>query len=520
MENIFRRRWQTWLFGIVLLSAALRFYQLGALSFVADEYLDVNSSYGYAQTGTWQAWNFDFGRPDTDNVNVARDERASLYKWQVAQVFRHFAPTEATARSVSAAWGVVTTLLVYFVATYFSKRREVGLVAAFLYAVGASGLETDRKLRMYAMFVPVFLAFWWMAYRFLEEPYEGRFRPLKEAWRRFGFNFLYLVPVAVLGALALSLHLLTVNIVAVVLVYAAVMGHRKWRETGRPWNKYAFVWAAFVVGVVVLRLISPTAYELMAASLGFPDNHYGYLDIILGDYAQFLPALMVYAVGTWSVLRRERPDGRSWWLALSFPTVLFLAVFVWKRNVGAQYIAFAEPLKVIVMAAGVYTLAVLAREHIKDATVRTFAWTLAILLLLLPNYGYFFQENNTYAQTSRGDKPNYRSVFTYVVKHSNPGDALVTRGFRNYYWSGSGLTTYDFGGELVKTGQAEKLSLEKLYAIMTEHPSGWVVLSENDNDYVTKDAQRFIEEGLERINAIAVRGPIGVYRWGGTENGE
>jgi hypothetical protein len=39
---------------IIILGAFLRFYKLGNNSFVADEFLDINSSYAYFKTNVWQ----------------------------------------------------------------------------------------------------------------------------------------------------------------------------------------------------------------------------------------------------------------------------------------------------------------------------------------------------------------------------------------------------------------------------------------------------------------------------------
>ncbi len=144
---------------IVLFGAILRFYKLGATSFVADEFLDIKSSYAYFKTHQWQSWDFNWGKVNTDNVLEARDERAWAYKWQVAQLFRFLPATEGTARAISALWGVLTMVLIYFVGTYFSKKKMVGLLSAFLFAISLSGIEFDRKLRMYAMFLPVYLVF-------------------------------------------------------------------------------------------------------------------------------------------------------------------------------------------------------------------------------------------------------------------------------------------------------------------------------------------------------------------------
>ena len=63
---------------LVLLGVTLgvRLYDLGATSFVADEFLDMNGSMGYTKTDVWQSWDFNYGVPATQNLNEARDERA------------------------------------------------------------------------------------------------------------------------------------------------------------------------------------------------------------------------------------------------------------------------------------------------------------------------------------------------------------------------------------------------------------------------------------------------------------
>src|SRR3989344_8489634 len=117
---------------IVLLGAGLRFYSLGYNSFVSDEFLDINSAYGYAQTGQWRAWDFNFGKLSEVNLNVPRDERAVVYKWQVAQLFRFFPPTETVARSVSVFWGMISIGVIFWATYMMTKRREIALIAALL----------------------------------------------------------------------------------------------------------------------------------------------------------------------------------------------------------------------------------------------------------------------------------------------------------------------------------------------------------------------------------------------------
>jgi hypothetical protein len=509
-----KKQWWKYLLVIMAVGLAFRVVGLGNLSFTADEFLDVNSSAGYAKTGVWQAWNFNLERPDTGNINVARDQRASVYKWQVAETMKVFGVSETSARAVSVAWGLVTILLLYFATLYFTGKREIALLAAFLCAVSISSLEIDRRVRMYAMFVPVFLALWWMTYRVIDEAYTGKQKFLKLIWDRFGFNFVYFLPAAVLGVLSLWLHLLAVNIVAIALVYALLRWVKTHRSAPHHFNKYAFIWAKVVVIIVLVRLLLPSAYGLIVASLNFPDNHYSYLNIVFDDYSQPIPALLLMLLGGWWLVTKRSLGTKGLWVASSFPTLLFLAIFVWKRNVGAQYIAFAQPLKMILVAAGMYAVILFLKKRVTGITARQLGFAVVLLLVLVPNFAYFFQENNLYHQTSKGDQPNYARVFAFMIKNRQPDDALITRSFRNYYWRTQHIITEDFGGELVKMGQAEKLTLAKLQGIIAAHPQGWVILSENDYDYVSHDAEQYISQNMTKRNDIDVRGPISVFHWG------
>jgi hypothetical protein len=131
----------------------------------------------------------------------------------------------------------------------------------------------------------------------------------------------------------------------------------------------------------------------------------------------------------------------------------------------------------------------------------------------VPNYAYFWQEENTYTQTARSGNPNYRKIFDYVIKKKNTDDVLITRNFRNFYWAGQRMTVYSLGGERADKLE-KKLTLNRLQEIIKKHLSGWLVFSDNDEGFISKEAQLYIENNLEKISNSQVRGPISVYRWG------
>lgn len=501
----------------VVVGAVLRFWHLGVVPLRADEFLDMNAAVGYAQTGQWVSWDHNMERVST-RINPASDARAWLYRWQVATLVRFAEPTEAVARSVSALWGVLTILVVYMVATSLTRRRAIGVIAAALFALSVSGIQMDRTLRMYAMFAPVFLMFSWMTFLALERaPRAGM---LRRAWRVLGVHLGYAVAALALGVLSLHLHALTANIVFVLVGYLLAMSVVRWREgvTMRA-NRYVRLLVLGALFGGALALLAPQSLAALTAGIVFWEDHWSYLGHIARDYAHPLLALGLYVLGVGSLWRsrvRAQRAGAAY-LDATVGMIVFAAIFLWHRNVGPQYIFFVQPFVMIGVASGIYYGARYLAAHLPGRHV--FGSVVALALLLVPNYGYFLQENNTYHITSRSETPNYRKVFGYVKKRLQPGDVLVTRNFRNYYYRDAHVPVFDFGSErdadaLAREGKAQKITLSYLQRIMTQHPHGWVVLADNDERFVTKEAQAYIQTHMTRVSHPRVRGPISVWRWG------
>ncbi len=497
------------LLAILLLGAFLRFHKLGENSFVADEFLDINSSYAYTQTGEWKNWDFNFEKINTDNEFAPRDERAWAYKWQAATLFRFLPPTENTARSVSAFWGILTILLIYLVAKDFTRNKTIALLSAFLFAVSLDGIEFDRKLRMYAMFFPIFLAFSWTLFRFLEKEYSGENKLLRIVWNKTSLNAFYLLPALLLGALSFHLHLLTVNIVFILAGYILTLVIWKLKEKKKlEINKYTFLLGLGLVLLIFSLLFFQEKVSPALAGLGLT-SHWSYVSKVLSDYQAPLLAIFFILFGIYYLWKKANLKKETLWLSWSFLGILILAVFFWDRNAGNQYIFFVQSFKIILVATGIYGLADFLRNNFSKNKSKIFGASLALSFLLLPNFGYFFQKDNFYNQTSASDNPRYREIFAYFKKNKTASDVLIARNFRNYYFAGEKVPVFDFGGELDKN----KITLERLEKIIAENPSGWMIFSDNDEVFITKEAQSFIEEKMEKINNIQVRGKVSVYRW-------
>lgn len=499
----------TILFFIVVSGTGIRLYNLDKNAFVADEFLDINSSYGYTQTGEWKAWDFNFGKLSEVNKNVPRDERATIYKWQVAQVFHFFAPTERNARLVSVLWGAITVGIIFWSTYVFTKRKEIGLIASFLFAFSMSGIIFDRTLRMYAMFLPMYLALSTFAFLALEKAYQGKISLLTVFWKKYGINLPYAFLTGIFFVLSLLTHQLTGTFVFFIAVYIVVRAFQEWRQKHGLLNKYFLLFAFGGIAIVLIAIFFPKFFRSYASGLFFFENNYGYVKYILREYYHPFFGVILLGFGSFWLAKREKLTKESLFVTLSLLVPLSMAIWLWRRNMGAQYIFFAQSFVCILTAIGVFGFWKLVDEKY-TLTIKKSLLLLLVIIILVPNFGYFFLENNAFHETSTGENPNYRKVFTYFKKNKLATDVLVTRNMRNYYFSGAKVPVYDLGDEISKT----KLSQGEIEKLMVEHKTGWIILSDNDYDYVAKGVKEHLAKNLVRVSNDQVRGSIDVFTWG------
>ncbi|MCD6149960.1 hypothetical protein J7J13_04235 [bacterium] len=511
------------LVAIVLLGTFLRFYKLGEVSFSADEFLGVNVAYGYLQTGEWKRWDFNLGKlaDDKPYFKTVFDfdiwdggeksyTRAWAYNWQIVQALKFLpADEESTFRAISALWGIITILIIYWTAAAFTGNKIIGLISAFLFAISIDGITFDRKARMYAMFLPVFLLFSHFVYQLFESRKYLGSELVKKIKLKAGFNIVYVIPAITLGLLSAHLHLLAVNIIPALLVYFLVLAFMEAKNRKVFLNHYAVYVLTAAAFSAALFIFCPNILSLLKSFLT-PNDHFSYIGKVLSDYASGILALALIILGTAYLWNRERK--KCVFVSSLFWTTLLMAIFFWNRNAGEQYIFFIKPFQIILLSSGIYFTAKFIGKNFRQYG-RKFYWvSLAVLILLLPDYVYFFQENNAYHQNSNSEHPNYKKVFGYFLKNKKEGDILITRNFRNYYFAGANAKVFSIGGE--RAGLEEKkLTLKRLKKIMRENSRGWIIFSDNDKSFISKDAREYIIKKTERVSNSKVRGPVSVYYW-------
>jgi hypothetical protein len=371
------------------------------------------------------------------------------------------------------------------------------------------------------MFAPMFLLFSWSLFQFIDS--MGRCActkgtcPGKMIWKGIlRLRWIYLIPVVIFGAISYHLHPLTGSIAFVLFTYFVVMFVIKRKElVARRYGAYVLI---MLIGALLTKIFLPSVWNDFTASLIFFDNHWSYVGHIMRNYWHPIVGGILVLMGSWYLIKKQEDERPGIWISVTFFVTVLSAILIWNRNVGPQYIFFVQTFGLILAAAGVYAIAQYLQKHIHNKHI--FVIILVLGAILVPFYGYFMLENNTYHITASADTANYRKVFDYVKRNAVDGDAMITRNFRNYYWSGLKMPVLDFGSErsdaqLKDEGKVQKITVVEIQKMTDKHPTGWVVFSDNDRQFITKEARQYFQDNFEKIDdSSLVRGKVSVYRWG------
>ena len=489
------------LFVIIALGAFLRFYKLDQKPFVTDEFLDINATYGYFKTGEWVAWDFNLDQV-SDNLYTPRDERAWSYRIQVAQLFHFFPLTETTARSISVLWGIFSIIILYFVATYFTKNKIIGLISAFLFSVSITGITFDRMLRMYAMFFPVFLLFSWFLFRFLEEEYKGKIKLIKDIWEKIGINLVWFLPMAFFGILSFSLHPLTLNMGVIFVAYLIIQSTIFFYQKHSIKNKYFIILLLIFFGLISFYLYNSTFFSFYSKNQLIAFNHirWRYFSAIVSDHVNIILAYGLIFFGIYSFWKQSGKIKEIIWLGCSFFSILLSAVFLWNEVFGLRFIFFAMSFGIILVSSGIYFISKNVSDFFPKYKNKIFVGTILFSLLIIPNYAYFFSDESPYQKNET--RTDYRSAFAYFLENKNEGDALLARNFRSFYYKNA-------NAKIINKEWNKKISLDELKKIMAENTNGWIVSGDPKGD-LEKDALKYIEKNSSDKKEID---GVQVYHW-------
>ncbi|MCX6766059.1 MAG: hypothetical protein NT136_03835 [Candidatus Moranbacteria bacterium] len=497
---------------IILIGGALRFYKIGANSFYKDEFFELNASYGYFKAGKWLAWDFNNNQPLGNEFQEGKEwsnQRAQSYRIQLATLYRFAEPTEANTRAISAIWGVLSIIIVYFITLSFTGNVYVALLAAFLTAVGESEILFTRRLRMYAMLFPIYLIFSWTVYKLYESHYRGKFSFFRKIYQKLEINPAYLLPAAVAGLVSYEIHELATSIIVALTAYCAIFAVKSLFK-GKIINKYSLTLLAAFIAYLIANVFFNDAIRLLKESVSFLNRRdYDYVKFYFTDF-RYLPAgaaLMV--LGFWFLARKLGKAREAIFIAASAFAPLAFAVSSWTREPAHRYVYFIQSFGIILAAAGVFSLISFFSNKFPKYK-KALAVVIIILFLAALDFSYIYGKENFYKKMENATHVDFRQLFSYVKENRQPQDVMITRAYRSYYFPGEKIPVYDIKGMDFEKGNCRQL----FQKIISENKSGWIILPEIDNLSVCKDGKQYLYNELKGLKSKEIPDRVFVYRWG------
>jgi len=498
------------LFIIILLGAGLRIYNLGEKSFDRDEFFELNSSYGYFKTGTWVAWDFGNEKPfEASLQDKTSTERAEIYRWQIAQLYRFFEPSETVTRSISAFWGIISIALIYFVTLYFTKNHGIALLAAFLTAIGESGMIYSRRLRMYSMLFPAYLIFSWLVYKFYEAKYEGKNKLFEFFSDKFKVNLLYFLPALIAGLISYNVHMLTASIVATITAFSIFSW--LWWERKEKINKYSITLALIFIAYLFISLIPQLAkfYKSFKKQVELFKFNPDYFIDYFTDFNFFILGFILMIFGVWYLAKKMEKKKEALFLFLSAIVPLIFAIFTWVRFPAQRYIYFVQSFGIILIAVGIYAVLCYLNIYLKNRKIILVPFFILMLILLI-DFSYFKKENQIYAHTKNSFYPNFRNIFPYILKNKKESDVFITRSYRSYYWLGDKVKVFDLQALPFEKKDCGKIVSEAI----VENKSGWFILPDIDEGFICKEGRDYLGNNYKKIENENIPNTVSIYRWG------
>jgi hypothetical protein len=495
----------------VILGGGLRFYNLGVRSFDRDEFFELNTSYGYFKTGKFLAWDFNNGQPFEGGLqDDTSTERAEVFRWQLANLYDFTEPTEANTRAVSAIWGVISIILVYFMALSFTGNKYIALIAAFLVAVGESEIIYSRRLRMYSMFFPVYLFFSWLVFKFYEAKYEGNIKLLRKISEKTGLNPAYFIPALIFGLISFDTQALTASIVGTIFVYSLVNLIISISKKSY-FNKYSITLIAISGAYLAVSRLPAfhKYYKFAKKNLHLFMENYRYLSDYFSDMVFPAVGFILLLFGVWFLAKKLNRKKETAFIFLSAAVPLAAAIFTWSREPALRYIYFLQSFGMILIASGIFAAINFISGKFSKYR-KPVILVVLIIFTILVNFRYLSEDSEVYRHTKNSYYPDFSKIFPYILENKKPGDVFITRAYRSYYFRGEKITVYD----------TQELPLEKsncrevFEKIISENKSGWVIIPKVDYASVCKDGRQYLSENLSRVRADAIPTSVPTYRWG------
>jgi hypothetical protein len=373
-----------------------------------------------------------------------------IYIYLLAALFKFSGPSIAAARSLSAVLGVVSVLLISYLATLISKHKPVGIVVGVSAALTPWLYENSRlvfEVALYPALVALFLIAVFRASRHARwSPADIVSISLTLALLTYSYSIGRLLgPMLGLGLIVFVTRKTARGILFTWLGYAVTLipfflfnrshpGALTARFQGLTYIKPGTGAFEIIRRFIANYAISLSPIRLLLTGEDNPRDHLAGTGCIL--FATFALALF----GLWLILRRERRE-RWWWFVIYALAVSIIP--------GALTVSIFPQIRLIVLPVLINILAVPAwtflfeKAQLKQQTGRAAAAIIIVVMLATVGQGVLFQIQYHKQASQRGyvcDEKFTRKILSVALASLRSPIYLVDppgrSGYVQSYWHG------------------------------------------------------------------------------------
>lgn len=480
-------------FLIVALGSFLRIYKLDAFDIRGDEFQVVAAAAGYLYTGDYYRWNWVEDRPFClEKTNECYYNRAWPHTWMVAQSFKYFGVSEASARIPSVVFGIFFILISLPISRFFLKDKRSALFMTALVAFNPAFIDLSRYTRMYTILLPAFLL---MSYFFYKGFWENFGKSLRLEKKLSSYLYLFL------GAFLLwfnyHVHLNGLIIIPVIFVYFSFFIFKSERKKDSLKRKRFFVFS-FLIGVIsvsaILSFSQLKTHSIFNIFTFFGKNNNQYFSFIFGYPVDHTISILILFMGLLHLLKVRFLQFRKTMNYSFFKIYIFIAILLFFSITFFVYIADRYP-------SYVYT------SHIIYFSFTALILSIRLLKKNLPSRAYLFLIlfilSNIFLKLveKRSDRYDHQGTASFsqaykiiLENYDSETQALFLQYPRDYYLRELTKPT------IIKMLSDRQYTLEQFFNDASMYESGYVAWETGKSGHLQQELRDFIRSNFKKYH--------------------
>jgi hypothetical protein len=469
----------------IVISASIytMFHKLDYFDLWSDEAQVTEGAAGYYFTGEFKQWNFIKDKTDEKNYR-----RAYPHLFLVAQSYKVFGMNPWAGRFVSAFFGICLIVIAYFIANFFIRNKLASILIIFSFAFYFEYLLLFRWTRMYAVLIPIFLLMFYFAFRFLSEKNKLRlFNQNSLLNEYFNFNYILLIPFALLLIFSYLLHLNALIILPVMLLYS-LAGFLILKE-----KKYITI---FLLGLIIFFVaLNIPQFSRFTDRFTFfeTDNSQIYAYFTAGYPLNLYvnSALLFIGLFMFFLIKNNEFRKRFLFLYLTGFISLLLFSYILNYSVSFRYMSLVSPPSIIlIVGIFIYFIKILFNKVLQSVLI------VVLLLSVLNSYANHY--NDLYVENFASPaKPS--KVYPEIADRIKPGELLMMHWGPRYY-----LDDIDNTIKTVKLGSYKPVEFSKIYQKFNHAPAYWLTWHTQYKFGVDEALQKYAEKYFVKYHGYGI----------------